>query len=96
MKVFGYFFLLLVIVLGVTFAILNATPVSVHYYLGTAQIALSLVIVCSLFIGFLIGFFMMFLVVLRLKSEKRRLKKRLKVTEQEIENLRAIPLKDDH
>lgn len=34
--------------------------------------------------------------VLKLKNQLRRLKSRVKLSEKEVENLRAIPLKDEH
>ena len=59
MKIFRFFsviFLLIVIVLGLTFAAMNATPVSIRYYVGTATVNLSLLLVYSLGIGIILGF----------------------------------------
>lgn len=96
MRVFGYAFLLLLVILGITFAILNADLVTIHYYIGSKQLPLSLLLVISLGAGLFVSFLYMGLVVLRLKSERRRLRKRLSIAEKEIDNLRAIPIKDEH
>ena len=96
MRVFGYVFLLILIILGITFAILNADPVAIHYYIGSKQFPLSLLLVISFGVGLFVSFLYMGLVVLRLKSERRHLRKRLSVAEKEIDNLRAIPIRDEH
>jgi lipopolysaccharide assembly protein A len=93
-KIFSYIIVLLIIVLGITFAILNAPPVTVHYYVGVKQMPLSLLLVISFGAGLLISFLVMMLAVIRLKTERRRLRKKLRIAEKEIDNLRVIPVKD--
>jgi len=94
MRVFGYVFLLIIIIWGITFAILNADPVTIHYYIGMKQLPLSLLLVISFGIGLFVSFLYMGFVILRLKSERRHLRKRLSVAEKEIDNLRTIPVRD--
>ena len=96
MKIINFIIILFIIILGITFAILNAESVTVHYYIGIKQLPLSFVMAITLSIGITIGLLIMGLITLRLKTEKHYLKKRLKVAEQEIENLRTIPIKDEH
>ncbi len=95
MKIFSYIVVLFLIVLGISFAILNAGQVSIHYYIGVSHLPLSLLLVFSFGIGLIIGLLLTGVVILRLKAQKRSLKKRLKVVEKEIENLRTIPIKDE-
>jgi putative membrane protein len=92
MRIILYIMLLLIILLGVTFAYLNAAPVAFNYYLGVKTIPLSLLLVCSLGVGLIIGFLIMTISWIKLKNEKRRLTKQLKQAKQELENLRAAPL----
>lgn len=92
MRIILYIILLLIILLGVTFAYLNAVPVAFNYYLGVKNIPLSLLLVCSLGVGLIIGFLIMTISWFKLKNERRRLKKQLKHAKQELENLRAVPL----
>ena len=94
MKIFSYIVIFILLVVGVTFALLNATPVNFHYYIGVKEIPLSILLVLSLVLGMLITFVVMSFSVLRLKAQKRGLNKRLKMTEKEIDNLRALPTKD--
>jgi len=94
MKIFSYLIVLLILILGVTFAILNAAPVAVHYYIGSQQLPLSLLLVMSFGIGLLIGLLVLGFNILRLKAKNRGLRKQLRVAEEEINNLRALPVKD--
>ena len=68
---------LIIIVLGVTFAFLNAEPVVVNYYLGTTELPLSVLLVSVLGIGTFLGLMMSFLPMLKLKFSNRRLRKHL-------------------
>ncbi len=96
MRILTYILLLLIAVVGVTFASLNAELVPLNYYLGIKQLPLSLllmfVFVVGSFFGFLFGFFM----YLRSKRALSQCHKRIKMTEKEIENLRALPIEDKH
>jgi lipopolysaccharide assembly protein A len=94
MKIISYIFILLILILGVSFAILNADPVNVHYYIGIKQMPLSLLLVISFGLGAIMGLLVMGFNVLRLKTKNIRLNKKLKVVEKEIANLRVIPVKE--
>ncbi|MBS0358836.1 MAG: LapA family protein [Proteobacteria bacterium] len=96
MRIFSYLILLLLLLIGVTFACLNATPVPIHYYLGDATLPLSLLLVLVLGIGIFLGLLAGFSMFLKQKKITKQLKNRIKIVEQEVENLRAIPLKDTH
>lgn len=94
MRILGYVIIIILLVLGITFALLNATQVPFHYYLGVKTLPLSLLIALSFLLGLLLAFLVMSISVIRLKSQKRGLKKRLRTVEQELNNLRALPMKD--
>ncbi|GAB4392206.1 MAG: LapA family protein [Gammaproteobacteria bacterium] len=96
MRILTYILLLILMVFGVTFAFLNAQPVEVNYYLATRHIPLSLLLVWVLGSGMLLGFLACFPMYLKQRRSTSKLKKRLKLVEKEIANLRAIPLKDEH
>lgn len=87
---------LLFILLGISFAVLNASPVQVNFYITTLKLPISVLMTVMLGIGMLIGLLLFIGRYWRLKSEYRLLKNQLKLTEKEIKNLRAIPLKDQH
>lgn len=89
-------FYLVLIILGVSFAVLNASSVQVNFYFTTLKMPISVLMVLMLGIGILLGLSLFFFRYWRLKSEHRRIKNQLRLTEKEIKNLRAIPLKDQH
>lgn len=95
MRIFSYLIILILVIVGVTFAILNADSVTVHYYIGIKQLPLSLLILCSFAVGIIIGLLVMGWLVLRLKIKNRSLRKRLNNVEKEIQNLRTVPLHSD-
>lgn len=87
---------LFVIVVGVSFAALNASSVQVNFYFKTISMPVSVLMTMMLGVGILIGFLLFILRYWRLKCEFRKIKSQLKLTEKEIKNLRSIPLQDQH
>ncbi|MDR3492682.1 MAG: LapA family protein [Gammaproteobacteria bacterium] len=96
MRVISYILLLAVIILGMSFAMLNSGAVVINYYLGHRSFPLSLVLVMTFSGGALLGILIGTWLVLKMKVKNYRLRQRLKFAEKEIENLRAIPLQDAH
>ncbi len=87
---------LLVLAVGLSFALMNAETVMLSYYFGTISAPLSIVVVVSLAAGTLLGVLACMGMALGLKQEIARLRRSVKVTEKEVENLRSLPLKDEH
>ncbi len=83
-RIISYIFLLIIIILAITFAALNASPIRLNYYLGTTQISLSLLLVYVLGLGILLGLLTTIFPFLKLKQELRVLKRRLKKGAQEV------------
>lgn len=75
MRFLGLIFLSLTALLGMSFAVLNAQTVTFYYYLGSAQIPLSLLLVGALVLGVIIGMLTLMLSVFKLKYEIRRLRR---------------------
>ena len=96
MKYFIYLFWLMVILLIVTFTSLNADWVMLHYYFGSTKVFFPFLLFVALLVGIVLGVLLLIPPVIKSKHHQRRLKKALKMAEQEIENLRSIPLKDAH
>jgi putative membrane protein len=94
MRVLTYLFFIVLVLFALTFAGLNAEPVSLNYYLGKTQLPLSLLAVLSFILGGVLGLLTAFAVYIKLKYLNRRLRHRLKLVEEELVNLRALPLKD--
>lgn len=95
MRVLSYIIILLLIIFGTMFAVLNANTVEFNYYLGRANLALSLLLVISLFIGVLFGACICSLRLMAQYFSIRRLRHQLKQVQQEVKNLRDIPIKDN-
>lgn len=96
MRIVTLVVMIAVVLMGVTFAILNAEQVQVDYYFSAISLPLSLLMVMVLGLGMLLGLLMSLLRMLRLSAENRRLKSKMRLVEKEVENLRSIPLKDEH
>ena len=94
MRIIMMLFLLVLAVIGLSFAILNAHPVELNYYFGKLNFPLSLLLVEALVLGAFLGLMSAGAILLKAKGESRHLKKRIKNVERELENLRALPLKD--
>lgn len=96
MKILYLFLFLVLVIFGIVFAVLNADPVELHYYFGSKQVALSLVIVLSMMVGAVLGVIASTSVIVSSRREVHKLKKSVELAEKEIANLRAIPLQDKH
>ncbi|WP_133127443.1 LapA family protein [Legionella nagasakiensis] len=96
MRIILIIFYLILILVGVSFAVLNAAPVSVNFYFTMIKMPISVLMTITLGIGVLIGAFLFLCKYWRLKIEHHKIKVQLKLTEKEIKNLRSIPLQDQH
>lgn len=96
MRILMIIFYIVLIIVGVSFAALNATSVPVNFYFITLTIPISVLMALTLGVGMLVGCFLFLCKYWRLKAEHRKMKNQLKLTEKEIKNLRAIPLQDQH
>lgn len=95
-RIVTFILLLLVSLLGLSFALMNAETVQINYYLGNFQAPLSLVVVIAIIVGACLGVLASTGIVLKQKRELARLRKSNKLAEQEVSNLRVLPLKDSH
>jgi lipopolysaccharide assembly protein A len=95
MRIISYVVFLGIILIGITFAALNSAPVTINYYLGTKSIALSLLLVFALGVGIILGLIFGLISWVKIKKENLHFKSRLKIVEQEVENLRSIPIKGE-
>ncbi len=87
---------LLLVILGVSFAALNASKVQLNLYVTTLTLPISVLMIAMLGIGILTGLLIFTGRYWRLKAECHRIKTQLRLTEKEIKNLRAIPLHNQH
>ncbi|MBN2689643.1 MAG: LapA family protein [Gammaproteobacteria bacterium] len=74
-KLVVYLVVLFVVVLGISFAYLNAINVPFNYYLGTVTLPLSILLLFALGLGILFGFLSMLPLWFRWYFSERKLKK---------------------
>jgi len=94
MRILKMLVIVLVMAAGALFAVLNPHPVRLDYYFGKLELPVSVVVVATLGIGALLGMLAGFSAMLALKRENARLRRRERQTAEEVNNLRAIPLKE--
>lgn len=93
-RLVSFVVLLVLVLLGLAFAVINAKPVELNYFLATREVPLALTLVLTLAFGALIGLLFSLGMVIRLKREALRLRRQIQLAEQEVMNLRSIPIKD--
>lgn len=93
MRIISFLIVLLVIIVGVTFSLLNSQTVLVNYYVGQHQLPLSFLLMITFAAGCLLAILVGFIIVLKLKLKNYRLCKQLKATQKELEDLRSVSLR---
>ena len=93
-RLVSFVVLLVLVLLGLAFAVINSKPVELNYFLATREVPLALTLVLTLAFGALVGILFSLGMVIRLKRETLRLRRQVQLAEQEVMNLRNIPLKD--
>jgi putative membrane protein len=96
MKRFAYFILLLaVLILGLSFAYKNSQIVSLSYYFGIHwDSPLSLMLLTALALGVVLGVLASLGMLVRMQRQLVRARREIRDYEQELMNLRALPIKD--
>ena len=95
MRILKLFLIIIIMLLGAAFAVLNAEPVRFNYYFGSLELPLSLVTISALGVGVLLGILSGMGMVVGLKRENTSLKRRSRLVNEEIKNLRNMPLKEE-
>jgi putative membrane protein len=84
----------LLIGLGASFASMNAGTVRLDFYFVVRDVPVSLALVLTLAAGALIGMLSVGGLVVRLKHENSELRRKMRLTSEEVNNLRALPIRD--
>ena len=95
-RLLTFIFLLLIIVIGLSFTVLNAGEVELNYYFDTVALPLAAVVLISIVLGTLLGILATLSLVFAAKAENVKLQRKVGLIEKEIKNLREIPIKDKH
>ncbi len=94
MRIIKLILLMLIVMLGAVFAVLNAEPVQFNYYFGSRELPLSLIMTLALGAGALLGILACMGLMFGMKRENILLRRKSQLASQEVNNLRALPLKD--
>lgn len=96
LKIIGTIFFVTLLTAGLSFSLINSTPVTLNYYFGTVELPLVFALLLALTIGTLLGILGMLGFVIRLKRESMRLKKIIRASERELSQLRSLPVNPIH
>jgi putative membrane protein len=93
-RLIGFLFVVVLVVAGLSFAVLNSQPVTLNYYFGYRDIPLSMIVVLSLAAGAIIGVLVSAGQIVRLKAQAGLLRRKLRHAEKAAEQLQVLPVKD--
>lgn len=87
--------IVITLLFGITFALKNHQDIELAYYLGLQwRGPLSLALLSALAIGIAIGYLAGLRMVIRMQRQLVQARKEIRQIEQEVMNLRALPIKD--
>lgn len=86
----------IIVVLVILFVTLNSHSVAINYYVNSIRIYFPFLLLIVLIIGAILGIFALIPSLLKMKFTNRKLKQRIREIEQEVTNLRTMPIKDGH
>lgn len=95
-RILKFGFVILVMVVGLAFHLRNDHPVELDFYLGIISLPFSMYVFGMLCIGVLLGLLSVLPKLFWLKRENGRLQRHIRVNEKELNNLRVIPVRDNH
>lgn len=95
-RIFYIAAVIITLVIGAVFSARNASMVKMDFIITTVDINLSLAIIISLIIGAGLGVLASLIWLISAKRELQRMKKKSEISQKELINLRAIPIKDEH
>ncbi len=94
-RLFYLIIILVTIAAGVTFAYRNSQVVDIAYYLGLKWSGpLSIALLVTFAAGVAVGYLASLQMVVRMQRDLVRARKEVRQIEQEVQNLRALPIKD--
>ena len=96
MRYVAWLFWLLIVLVTTMFASINSHPVLVQYYFGHATVLLPFLLLTAMGVGVLLGWLVLAPVWLKMAGKNRMLQQKINTKEQEVNNLRNIPIKDAH
>ncbi len=93
MLVIKLLLLLIFMLIGASFAIINDAPVAVDLYFMKPELPLSLLLLLALGLGLLLGGLAGMIYFMRVRKENADLKRKARLVNEEVQNLRTMPVK---
>ncbi|MFP4649071.1 MAG: LapA family protein [Halorhodospira sp.] len=93
-RFFAIIAVLLIILIGLAFSVLNSDPVSVDIFFAELDVALSVALVITLILGAALGVLTSLNAVWRRRREVSRLRRQLTYAERQLQAMRRVPLED--
>ena len=93
-RLIGFLFLVALVVIGLSFAVLNSQPVSLNYYLGYRDIPLSMIVVLSLAAGAVIGVLVSVGMIVKLRAQLAQVRRKLRQVAKDADQLQVLPAKE--
>ena len=95
-RIFSAVLILVVLLITISFTVVNAHAVKINYYIGTTELPLALLVVICIVLGGILGVAATMSMVFKLRWEIAKLRRSAKLSEKEISNLRSMPIKEPH
>lgn len=86
--------LVIIVALGLSFAMLNTEDAPLNYYFGQASLPMSVWMVIGLIMGAVLGALSTMGVVWRQRRELSRLRRRVNESQKEVSELRKLPIRN--
>ena len=93
MLVIKLLLLLVFMLIGASFAIINDAPVTVDLYFMRPELPLSLLVLLALGLGMLLGGLAGMIYFMRVRKENADLRRKARLVKEEVQNLRTMPVK---
>ncbi|KAA3627788.1 MAG: LapA family protein [Proteobacteria bacterium] len=96
MRIVQSIILFLIFVVALAFAVINADAVKIDYYVGSIEMPLSVIVVVTFALGAIVGLLVSLGRMLGLKRELNQVRRAERISQQELTNLRSMPIRQDH
>lgn len=94
-RIFYTIVIVVTLLIGITFVFQNRQAIELYYYFGIRWTGpLSLALLAALAIGVAVGYLASLRMVIRMQRQLVQARKEIRQIEQEVTNLRALPIKD--
>ena len=95
-RIIALLFALAIIVIGLSFAMLNPNPVALDFYFGALTLPLSLWLVIAFAFGVVLGLILMAGMVVKQRWALASLRRDIDATRKELSELRKLPIRNSH